>query len=303
MSRQTLSIAIGAVLAAAIILGSCVLIGFYATSKPTVVVTSGGAGTIEAGGFDWSLFALVLTGFGTTALAVGTGALAWSTSRDVRASQRAAQAASEANELHRQDIEVSELARLVETFEARELMVLVWRIEQLTRPDRDMKDSVALDRIDLVEVMTRTKGSTSKRALVELMLSGDWAVQRAGMHEVYFFALRVHAWLVSSARGRDECARQLNDTFGYQLLSTLLDHRSVAIRLRDPVQPDTYYPTQYGCLDPPCRDLVSRLAKDFLGRPEATSARAEIRERMALKWGRTDAELTRLAAVPPAVSA
>ena len=57
------------------------------------------------GGFDWSVWALVLTALGTLALAAATGVLAASTWQDVRASQLVAHAAQEANELVRKEQE------------------------------------------------------------------------------------------------------------------------------------------------------------------------------------------------------
>jgi hypothetical protein len=54
----------------------------------------GGRATVvqeaEHGGFSWEVFALVLTGLGTTGLALATGALAFSTRTEVRATQQLA---------------------------------------------------------------------------------------------------------------------------------------------------------------------------------------------------------------------
>src|SRR5262245_34127554 len=67
----------------------------YGASPAVVVVPSGADAEAVKGetGFDWELFALVLTGIGTTTLAIMTGALAFSTWSDVRASQQSAAAA------------------------------------------------------------------------------------------------------------------------------------------------------------------------------------------------------------------
>lgn len=71
-------------------------------------------------GFDWELAAVVLTGLGTTALALATVILAWVTRKDVataqgiaRASQETAQAAREANEIARSEIERRPMLGLV----------------------------------------------------------------------------------------------------------------------------------------------------------------------------------------------
>jgi hypothetical protein len=71
----------------AAILGLSIILGFIGHSPPSVVVQGpDGAKVQEPTGFDWGLWALVLTGLGTTALAVVTGLLAFSTWQDVRAS-------------------------------------------------------------------------------------------------------------------------------------------------------------------------------------------------------------------------
>ena len=66
--------------------------------------------------FDWELFAIVLTGLGTTALAIVTGALAFATNQDVRASLRAAAAAEAQLEIARS----AELSRPLLTLAADE---------------------------------------------------------------------------------------------------------------------------------------------------------------------------------------
>jgi hypothetical protein len=78
------------VFATAGVIGAAVAIGDVGTRQPK-------------GAFDWELFAVVLTGFGTTGLAGVTGLLSWATWQDVRASQRAAQAAEAQLELAQTD--------------------------------------------------------------------------------------------------------------------------------------------------------------------------------------------------------
>lgn len=93
-------------------------------NPPFVVIERDHGGPIQEGsGFDWELWALILTGLGTTALAVATGLLALSTWRDVRASQEIAREAVAANELAR-----AEQARLLGAAAAAALAValLAW---------------------------------------------------------------------------------------------------------------------------------------------------------------------------------
>lgn len=75
---------------AAAVVGASIAVGFIGSRLPHR-------------DFDWELFAVVLTGLGTTALAVVTGSLAWTTSQDVRASQRAAVAAEQQLEIARRE--------------------------------------------------------------------------------------------------------------------------------------------------------------------------------------------------------
>jgi hypothetical protein len=77
--------------------GAAVLVAVFGGST--------GVGFAAPGEFDWSVAALVLTAFGTLALAGATAYLAASTWQDVRASQRLAEAAIESNELVRTERE------------------------------------------------------------------------------------------------------------------------------------------------------------------------------------------------------
>jgi hypothetical protein len=86
----------------------------------------------------------------------------------------------------------------------------------------------------------------------------------ADMFAMYFFVLRIHAWLMTS-RGSflKKRIRMLNDTFGHQLLSTFLDHQIVACRVLNSRQPATYYPEHYGLYDKDYQDLITRLVEDL----------------------------------------
>lgn len=90
------------------------------------------------------------------------------------------------------------LSKLLERFESAGFHVLMWRMEQLTRGDGEKSWSLA--RVDLDELKTSTTGARSdaKKRLLEQAFAQDWDSERAHMHELYFFALRVHAWLMSS---------------------------------------------------------------------------------------------------------
>jgi hypothetical protein len=134
--------------------------------------------------------------------------------------------------------------------------------------------------------------SADRRRVGQLLALGD--EDRAGMHEIYFFALRVQAWLRGNRLFQQRMARLLNDTFGFQLLSTFLDHRVLACRLERPDRPDSYFAVQYGCLDPAYRELVDRLARDFLGGRRGLSPRHEIQKPLRKKWEETNARLDEL---------
>jgi hypothetical protein len=177
------------------------------------------------------------------------------------------------------------VGRLLERFETGDLHVLVWRMERVTRPEG--KKASALDRVDSKTL--RAGLDANAKAVFDLMVAKDWTRHRAGMHEVYFFALRVHAWLMPSRLGAGRRVRLLNATFGFQLLSTLLDHRTIALRLRDEGRSDWYFPTQYGCLDVDCESLVDQLAADLLS--DDRELDQEIARELRMKWDTTRSAL------------
>jgi hypothetical protein len=170
-------------------------------------------------------------------------------------------------------------------FEGAGFNTMTWHMEQLTRCGGP---GTAISRVD-VNALAGQDPNTPEARLVKKMLAQDWDTERAVMHEVYFFALRVHAWLIGSRFFRRRGAKELNRTFGYQLLSTLLDHRYVALRLQEPQHHDSYYPTQYGCLDPSYRDLVSKLAAAM--EHDRWSPHEEIRARLRERLAVTEREL------------
>ena len=83
------------------------------------------------------------------------------------------------------------LSRLLERFEAAGFYVLIWRAELLTRGELWSLDRVAVG--DLLAIDPKTADG---RRIRQLLAEGD--EDRASMHEIYFYALRVHAWLTGS---------------------------------------------------------------------------------------------------------
>jgi hypothetical protein len=125
------------------------------------------------------------------------------------------------------------LSKLLERFEAAGFYVLIWRGEYLTRPAGG--DAWALDRITTADLEAKQMDAADRRRIGPLLAHED--VDRASMQEMYFFALRVRAWLLGSRFFRRRMTRLLNDSFGFQLLSTFLDHRVLACRLQRPDRP------------------------------------------------------------------
>jgi hypothetical protein len=155
------------------------------------------------------------------------------------------------------------LSKLLDRFEAAGFYVLMWRGERIGRPG---EDASSLDPINIEDLEKRCADDAADSRRIAQLLAKDPESNRAVMHEIYFFALQTHAWLTTSRSFRRRRTRLINDTFGYQLLSTLLDHRTFACRLRRTDKPQTYFPEQWGCLDPAYRDLVKRLASELLHR-------------------------------------
>jgi hypothetical protein len=179
------------------------------------------------------------------------------------------------------------LSKLVEQFEARQFFVRLWRFDQITRERRDAWSIEPVDAVTLYGDERVEFSSLSKQAL-----ASDWQSDRADMFEVYFFALRVHAWLASNLGvSKRRKSRMLNDTFGQQLLSTFLNHRIIACRLSSQHRRANYFPTYYGLFDPSYRELVNRLGADLLreGRLEP-----EVREPLIRKLQAVAAHLSRL---------
>jgi len=152
------------------------------------------------------------------------------------------------------------LLRLLSDFERKAFFIRMWRMDQMTRTDKENASTGPKEVHKLLAELSATKQS-----IVRAAIASDWNQDRADMYGLYFFAVRTHAWLKnSSAMTIDERTRLLNDTFGYQLLSTLLNHRIVACRLRVEGRDDGYHATHYGVFDPRYTELVDLLARDLL---------------------------------------
>jgi len=186
------------------------------------------------------------------------------------------------------------LWRLLEQFERKSFHVRMWHTEQRTRrhpPGQEPWETEPVDIDEFKETLT-----PQELEIFEQLLGQDPKADRADLQDVYFFALRTQAWLASSRfRPRWRKVRLLNSTFGYQLLSTFLDHQILACRLRRPDEPPRYYPRNWGLLDESYTDFVDKLTKDLLRlrwrdrlaarlRIRSSPHPPELHERLEKKW-------------------
>jgi hypothetical protein len=180
------------------------------------------------------------------------------------------------------------LNALLSRFESEAFYVRMWRVEQSSRP-KDSNDPSSLEPFDI------DNDPRVHEPVVRQALARDWEHGGATMHDVYFFALRVRAWLApdGSTKKTNQRTRLLNASFGYSLVGTLLDHRVIACRLRRPDKGADYFPTQYGCLDREYRDLVDRLWNDLKRHP---STPTPIVEALRARYEKTEAYLLDLEA-------
>ena len=183
------------------------------------------------------------------------------------------------------------LGELLAYYDEAGFHTLIWRMEQLTRGKG--QPSWSLAPITTAEVLARHPEGDPRHAIFARGLATDWSVDRAGMHDVHFFALRLHAWLTADRlASKQRRIWLLNDTFGYQLLSTMLDHEITALRLRRPDQPESYFATQYGLFGEAYRELLNLIADDLLShrRPLVD----EIRKVLRTKRERVERRLAEL---------
>jgi hypothetical protein len=167
------------------------------------------------------------------------------------------------------------LLQIHEYFDNNSFFIRTWQLEQITREDSEgnKTNPWSIQAIDIDEFRKKIDTAHEKdrdnetKELKKRLINEAFAwgvLGRADMFSMYFFALRVHAWLMTSkGNSLDDRVRMLNSTFGHQLLSTFLDHQMVACRVRNSRQPATYYPEHYGLFDKDYQDLVARLAKDL----------------------------------------
>jgi hypothetical protein len=179
------------------------------------------------------------------------------------------------------------LAKLVERLDERQYFVYLWRMDQNTRPGRE---PWSIEEMQLRDLFAEKR---AHRKIVTLRVLGDdWNSDRADMYEVYFFALRVHAWLAPKSlfTWAWRRTRLLSTTFSYQLLSVLLNHRIIACRLRRN-KPLEYFPTQYGLFDPNYDELVRRLANHLLKKDRLHD---DVRETLEKKKAAVDQHMENL---------
>ena len=168
------------------------------------------------------------------------------------------------------------LVKLVDYFDANAFFVRMWRLAQVSRTD----GPASIGEVTLHSLTRHEKPVVA--TLATAAFATDWSQPRADMFAVYFFALRVHAWLTNRDGGSvSSKTRLLNDTFGHQLLGTFLNHWMLACRVRNAKVQDDYYPTHYGLFDPRYRNLVQRLADDLLQDGRLQPA---VRHPMAEQW-------------------
>lgn len=173
------------------------------------------------------------------------------------------------------------LDRLFEHFDASGYFLRMWRMDQATRTDGPASIGAGRDVLSLLNDQRPVIAALSRESL-----ASDWSVSRADMYGVYFFAVRLNTWLTTSRDGSQmDRVSLLNGTFGHQLMSTFLDHRIVACRLRRLGHEASYYPTHYGLFDPEYTSLFNQLADDLLA-PGRLSG--EVADPMRAKRSATD---------------
>lgn len=152
------------------------------------------------------------------------------------------------------------LMSLVKFFDDNGFFVRMWRLDQLTR---GKNRATPIEAVLISGLLTSKNPEVAK--LCKEAFGEDGGTDRADMYAVYFFALRLYAWL-DTAKGFSfsKKIRLLNDTFGHQLLTTFLNHRIVACRIRASNKHENYYPSYYGLFDSHYKKLLNSLADDLL---------------------------------------
>jgi hypothetical protein len=158
-----------------------------------------------------------------------------------------------------------ELAELLQRLDVTRLDLLMWHMDQATRRN------LPSDSLERKYIHDLLKGQDAE--LVKKALGSDWPSLTAHMIDVYYLALRVHAWLSPDDRSFRSLPRSgirpttkvrlLNTTFGYRLLKMFLEHRIVACRLRREGKDEQYFTTSYGLFDGRYTTLVTKLYEDL----------------------------------------
>lgn len=163
--------------------------------------------------------------------------------------------ATTANKVARSAAMDAELRDLRKLFDDRGYFVRMWFLDQLTRDAPWF--SVNVD---------RPPGTDTEQydQLWKDALGRDVTTERADMFELYHLALRVSAWLESRQTdvSQRQATSQINQVIGPHFVSTLLNHRRLACRLRksgEKAKSETYFPCAYGLDDPRYTRLVDAL--------------------------------------------
>jgi hypothetical protein len=167
-------------------------------------------------------------------------------------------------------------ADLLAYLETTRLDIALWRLDQMTRRGEAFS-SIKPQSIDQLERDLEASAHLHHLGLLRRALATDWSAPTAHMHDVYYYAIRVHAWLNPNQRlvpallktgmSPGTKARLINDTFGPRLLSLFLDHRIVSCRIRGTNRPVAYFPTHYGLFDPRYTALVDELFEQLTTSP------------------------------------
>lgn len=225
----------------------------------------------------------VLAGL-TLAAVVAAAFAAWAAGRSARAASRGADAASRQAELSRRALSHEQVRDLSSEFDKHGYFLRFWRLDMLTRDlgkipigktrfavynrfgkTHPLTDSVigpsGLTEDDLTAKVNDLKRRLTPeiRQLVLDALGPESSPNSFDFLTVYWFSLKLEWFLEGDRVAR---ADELTRVFGYQLVVTLIRHRTLAARL-DP-QPDSgrtgdYYGQEYGLTDSRYAELVESL--------------------------------------------
>jgi hypothetical protein len=171
-----------------------------------------------------------------------------------------------------------DLSTLRAYLDSTRLDIAMWRMDMMTRTGRHI---YSIEPCDLDALRMRYVVGTPQRKIIDEAVADDWESPKAGMFDTYYFAIRVYEWLQPDRRplltpfvdGMRQATkvRLLNEAFAHQLLTTFLDHRIVACRLRGSGRKTTYFATHYGIFDSRYSRLVEVLYADLEERQQMTA--------------------------------